>query len=125
MRDELFDTHGAPPRGVAQSMAQEIRRIKAIDAFPPFFKEMGIQDRNLPGKAEFTSFLRRMMLHSVEMGYSKWPITQSAAFGLRILKEPSVDVALGVLVRGQSQVDRIPGRVTFFPGRDEGRGRGW
>ncbi|KAL8651797.1 MAG: hypothetical protein Q9226_004537, partial [Calogaya cf. arnoldii] len=59
-RDELFDTHGAPPRGIAQSMAQEIRRIKAIDSFPPFLKETGIQDHNLPGKAEFTGFLRNM-----------------------------------------------------------------
>ncbi|KAI4227734.1 MAG: hypothetical protein L6R40_008190 [Gallowayella cf. fulva] len=34
LRDELFDTHGAPPRGLAQSMAEEIRRIKCIDSFP-------------------------------------------------------------------------------------------
>lgn len=75
LRDELFDTHGAPPRGVAQSMAQEIRRIISIDSFPPFLKEMGIQDRNMPGKAEFTGFLRDMVQQSVEVGYSKWPIS--------------------------------------------------
>ncbi|KAI4271486.1 MAG: hypothetical protein LQ337_005966, partial [Flavoplaca oasis] len=66
LRDELFDTHGAPPRGVAASMAQEIRRIKTIKDFPPLLREMGIRDQNLPGKAEFTAFLRRMVVRSVK-----------------------------------------------------------
>ncbi|KAL8668866.1 MAG: hypothetical protein Q9168_006525, partial [Polycauliona sp. 1 TL-2023] len=50
LRDQLFDTHGAPPRGVAASMAQDIRNIKSMNAFPAFLKEMGIQERNLPTK---------------------------------------------------------------------------
>ena len=121
LRDELFDTHGAPPRGVAASMAQEIRRIKAIDTFPPFLKEMGIRDQNIPGKAEFTSFLRKMVVQSVEVGYSKWPISQTGALGLRILKEPGVEVGKGLSV-AKWQVERTMGRISFFPGRDGGRG---
>ncbi|KAL8872030.1 MAG: hypothetical protein Q9174_002273 [Haloplaca sp. 1 TL-2023] len=128
LRDELFDMHGAPPRGVAQSMAQEIRRIKTIDAFPPFLKGMGIQDRNIPTKAEFTSFLRRMVVQSVDVGYSKFPITQSAALALRVLKEPSVEVARGLVPGRQQQVERkitfFPGRTTttFFTGKNQGKG---
>ncbi|KAL8890012.1 MAG: hypothetical protein Q9215_002795 [Flavoplaca cf. flavocitrina] len=122
LRDDLFDTHGAPPRGVAASMAQEIRRIKAIDNFPPFLKEMGISDQNIPGKAEFTAFLRKMVVRSVEVGYSKWPISQTGALGLRILKEPGVEIGKGVRVGEKWQVERAMGRISFFPGRDAGRG---
>ena len=121
MRDELFDTHGAPPRGVAQSMAQEIRRIKAIDSFPPFLKGMGIQDHNLPGKAEFTGFLRNMVQHSVDVGYSTWPISQRGALGLRILKEPGVEMRPGMVMGEKWEVERAMGRISFFPGRNHGR----
>ncbi|CAO1597003.1 hypothetical protein XANCAGTX0491_000833 [Xanthoria calcicola] len=125
LRDDLFTTHGAPPRGVAHSMAREIRRIQSIAAFPPFLREMGVQDRNMPGKAEFTAFLRAMVRESVEVGYSTWAVGQTRALGLRILKEPGVEV-----VEGLGVAEMATGRVNFFPGgehrgrRGAGRGRG-
>ncbi|KAL8991677.1 MAG: hypothetical protein Q9169_007755, partial [Polycauliona sp. 2 TL-2023] len=131
-RDELFDTHGAPPRGVAASMAEEIRRIKSISSFPPFLKEMGIQDNNMPGKSEFTWFLRRMVMRSVEVGYSIWPISQAEALRLRIEREPGVEIRKGLVVdRGRGMRAGTRGWISFFPGgqrerdaRGRGRGRG-
>ncbi|KAL8685143.1 MAG: hypothetical protein Q9224_005944, partial [Gallowayella concinna] len=60
LRDDLFDTHGAPPAGIAQSMAETIRQIKSIDAFPMFMEAMGIAKGNRPGKHEFSVFLSNM-----------------------------------------------------------------
>ncbi|KAL8766893.1 MAG: hypothetical protein Q9209_006441 [Squamulea sp. 1 TL-2023] len=117
LRDELFDTHGAPARGVAQCMAEEIRRIKSIDSFPPFMKAMGIQERNMPGKAEFTGFLREMVHQSAVVGYSRMPFGQLAAFGLRILKEPDVEMAPGLRVAENWQLERAMARLSFFPNR--------
>lgn len=116
LRDQLFDTHGAPPAGVAQTMAAEIRRIKTIDAFPPFLKEMGSQDRNMPGKYEFTIFLRNRVRKSVEVGYSNIPISQTEALALRRLKEPDVEAGDGMTVVGErEQVERALERGSFFP----------
>ncbi|KAI4097972.1 MAG: hypothetical protein LQ339_006633 [Xanthoria mediterranea] len=117
LRDDLFSTHGAPPRGLAPSMAREIRRIKSIAAFPPFLQEMGVRSCNMPGKAEFTAFLREMVRESVEVGYSTWPMGQTRALGLRILKEPGVEV-----VEGLGVAERVAGRISFFPGTGRGRG---
>ncbi|KAL8789766.1 MAG: hypothetical protein Q9213_001017 [Squamulea squamosa] len=121
LRDELFDTHGAPPRGVAQSMAEEIRRIKLIDSFPPFFKAMGIQEHNMPGKAEFTRFLRKMVQQSAQVGYSRMPFSQPAAFGLRILKEPDVEMAPGLRVAEKWQLERALARLSFFPDHNQAK----
>lgn len=119
LRDDLFSTHGAPPRGLAQSMAREIRRIQSIAAFPPFLREMGVQGCNMPGKAEFTAFLRAMVRESVEVGYSTWPMGQTRALGLRILKEPGVEV-----VEGLGVAERAAGRISFFRGGGGGGGDG-
>ncbi|KAL9131990.1 MAG: hypothetical protein Q9217_000200 [Psora testacea] len=110
IRDEMFDTHGAPPRGMAEHMASEIRRIKTIDSFPPFFREMGV--KVLPEKSELTSFLRRMVKESVEVGYSKAAISQGKALAVRRLVEPSVEVAEGVVEHKQKPGI---GFYNFFP----------
>ncbi|KAL8860682.1 MAG: hypothetical protein Q9178_003035 [Gyalolechia marmorata] len=114
LRDELFDTHGAPPRGLAQSMAEEIRRIKSIDSFPLFLREMGIQECNLPGKSEWTGFLQNMVRRSAEVGYSCMPISQAVALVLRKLKEPDVEVGPDVVAE-KAQVAMGKGRLSFFP----------
>lgn len=131
LRDEIFDAHGAPPRGTAEFMAAAIRKIKDADSFPPFFVEMGV--REMPSKENFTSFLRRMVTESVRMGYSCMPITQGEALALRKGKEPRVEGAKGVvcgLETGRTET------ASFFPGGGErggtgagagarGRVRGW
>ncbi|KAL8923812.1 MAG: hypothetical protein Q9172_002960 [Xanthocarpia lactea] len=114
LRDELFDTHGAPPRGLARSMAEEIRRIKSIDSFPPFLMEMGIQEFNLPGKSEWTGFLQNMVRRSAEVGYSCMPISQTVALSLRKMKEPDVEVGPDVVAE-KAQVATGNGRLSFFP----------
>ncbi|KAI4189250.1 MAG: hypothetical protein LQ346_005152 [Caloplaca aetnensis] len=109
IRDDMFDAHGAPPRGMASHMAAEIRRIKEIDGFPPFLKEMGL--RGIPQKAEFSCFLKRMVTHSAEVGYSSVPVTQGQALAMRLDKEPGVEVAEGVVAEKRE----LSGRLNFFP----------
>ena len=93
--EQMFDTHGAPPRGTAEYMAGEIRRIKDVDFFPPFFIAMGLRD--MPSKEKFTAFLRRMVTESEMKGYSRMPMTQGDALALRKMREPGVEVAKGVV----------------------------
>lgn len=119
IRDGMFDAHGAPPRGMAESMAREIRRIKDIQAFPPFLKEMGI--KTPPHKAEFCSFLKRMVTGSREAGYSAMPLGQKQAYALRRIAEPGVE-----MTEGLERPFEIPNmkRVTFFPSTKGRKGRG-
>lgn len=114
LRDDMFDAHGAPPRGMAEHMAREIRRIKDISAFPPFLKEMGLKP---PHKADFSTFLKRMIVESREAGYSAMPLSQLQAYSLRRAQEPGVAVASGM--GGPLQVPNMR-RVSFFP-RGNGR----
>ena len=102
-------------------MAGEIRRIKDVGAFPPFFIAMGV--RAMPSKENFTAFLRRMVTESVRRGYSCMPITQGEALAMRKRREPGVEVAGGLgcgLVTGKNMA------ASFYPGGsgrgDEGRG---
>ncbi|KAL8824860.1 MAG: hypothetical protein Q9170_008017, partial [Blastenia crenularia] len=90
IRDDMFDTHGAPPRGLASQMASDIRRIKEINHFPPFLQEMGL--KTMPHKSEFSGFLKRMVTKSVMVGYSGEPITQGQALGIRKMVEPGIEV---------------------------------
>lgn len=124
--DQIFDAHGAPPKGTAELMAAEIRRIKDVDSFPPFFTAMGVLD--MPSKENFTSFLRRMVSESGEKGYSRMPLTQGEALALRKRREPGVEVAEG-LVCGLVTLEKAS--ASFFPGGGGragsgggGRGRG-
>ena len=72
----------------------------------------------MPGKAEFTAFLRAMVRESVAVGYSTWAMGQTRALGLRILKEPGVEV-----VEGLGVAEGAMGRISYFPaGRGRGRG---
>lgn len=123
IRDDMFDAHGAPPKGTAERMAREIRRIKDVDSFPPFFTAMGISD--IPSKETFTAFLRRMVRLSEEKGYSRMPITQGEALALRKEKEPGVEVASGVACGLMTRkVEKKVEMASFFPGGSGGGGRG-
>lgn len=119
--DQMFDAHGAPPRGTAEYMAGEIRRIKDVDSFPPFFIAMGLRD--VPSKENFTAFLRRMVIVSEMKGYSRMPMTQGEALALRKRREPGVEVAKGVVCGSVLPKNTW---ASFFPGeeRNERGGRG-
>ncbi|KAL8694918.1 MAG: hypothetical protein Q9218_000489 [Villophora microphyllina] len=110
IRDELFDTHGAPPKGTAESMAAEIRKIRTVNSFPVFFEAMGLTE--IPSKENFCTFLKKTIEESVRMGYSCEPITQDQALALRSFKDPFVQRAVGVVASL-----RVPdrGRLNFFP----------
>ena len=118
IRDEMFDRHGAPPPGTSSQMAGDIRRIKTINSFPAFMREVGINV--LPSDEELTSFLRSMITESEEAGYSKMPITQSRAYALRRMEEPDVEVAPGIDVNTPLPKGSISG---FFPGKSKKNGR--
>jgi ubiquitin-protein ligase len=110
LRDEMFDRHGAPPKGASTRLANDIKRIHAVNTFPDFLKAMGVL--KMPTAAEFTTFLRRSVEESVTKGYSVWGLSQEKALELRKIKEPSVEV--------RSAQDSKPGwRATkngsFFP----------
>ena len=121
LRDKIFDAHGAPPRGTAESLASEIRRIKDVDSFPPFLTAMGII--RMPSKEDFTAFLRRMVRESEQKGYSFMPMSQGDALTLRKSKEPQVEVAPGVFEGLLTPKNEVK---SFFPNKHDGtRGRGW
>lgn len=129
-REGLFDSHGAPPPGVSAAMAQQIREIRGIRSFPAFLRHMGIVD--IPGKAEFTCFLRRTITDSVKAGYSIMPLPQSKLYMIRKMRERDVEVAEGVEItdamvtwynRGEKWYSNgWKGRPTFFPERKTSTG---
>jgi hypothetical protein len=90
LRDEMFDRHGAPPKGASTRLANDIKRIHAVNTFPDFLKAMGVL--KMPTAAEFTTFLRRSVEESVTKGYSVWGLSQERALELRRIKEPNVEV---------------------------------
>ncbi|KAH7071732.1 hypothetical protein FB567DRAFT_554376 [Paraphoma chrysanthemicola] len=130
LREALFDTHGAPPPGMSAVMAQRIRKIRDIDNFPAFLAAMGIKD--MPNKAEFTSFLRRTITDSVSAGYSCMPMSQSKLYMIRKVRERSVEIAEGVVITpalerwfeaGEKWYrNGWNGRPTFFPGHTSSSG---
>ena len=115
LRDDLFSRHGAPPNGAAAELATAVRKIQAINSFPQFLKAMGI--KQMPAKAEFTTYLRRSLHQSVEKGYSKWALSQEEALALREKhgREPEVG-----RMEGMKAAYAVRPRFTFFPG--DGRG---
>ena len=42
LREELFDAHGAPPRGTAARLAADIKALQNVKNFPEFIKIMGL-----------------------------------------------------------------------------------
>ncbi|KAE8450364.1 hypothetical protein EG329_006438 [Mollisiaceae sp. DMI_Dod_QoI] len=110
LRDEAFERHGAPPRGSARGLADSIKRIHQVKCFPEFLQAMGI---GKPSAEWFTGFLRECVRASAEKGYSRMPLSQGQALGLRLLKEPDVEVQEGLeAVRGLDC--RTP---SFFPAK--------
>ncbi|KAF2442791.1 hypothetical protein P171DRAFT_433190 [Karstenula rhodostoma CBS 690.94] len=138
LREELFDTHSAPPPGVSAIMAQRIRAIQAIDSFPKFLTVMGITQ--MPPRSEFTAFLRRTIGESIGAGYSRMPMTQSQLYMIRRMWEPTVERSKEVQITPQLEVwfergekwygNGWNGRPSFFPSEDRagagggGRSRG-
>lgn len=110
LRDEMFDRHGAPPKGTATRLANEIKRIHAVNSFPDFLKVMGLQ--KMPTAAEFTAFLRRTVEESVVKGYSVWGLSQEKALELRRTKEPNVQVRTDLNPAWRASVKSIG---SFFP----------
>ena len=125
LREALFDSHGAPPPGISAAMAQRIRKIQEINGFPGFLRAMGIKE--IPGKIEFTAFLRRTITDSVKAGYSIMPLLQSELYMIRKVRERDVEDAEGVKVtdamiawydKGEKWYwNGWKGRPSFFPRR--------
>lgn len=118
LRDKLFDTHGAPPSGTSARMAQQIKHIHNISNFPSFLKLMGIQQ--MPTKENFSSFLKRTIRESENIGYSALRLTQTQAFILRRRKEPSVSASDEVDLNQDVQlwIDRGCKVPSFFPSKN-------
>ena len=114
LREETFDRHGAPPKGAATRLANDIKRIHAVNSFPDFLKVMGIQ--KMPTAVEFTAFLRRTLEESVAKGYSVWGLSQEAALSRRRVKEPDVQVRSYADAKPEWQVWGKNGS-SFFPGK--------
>lgn len=133
LREELFDTHSAPPPGVAAIMVQKIREIHSIDSFPKFLVSMGIN--KMPTKSEFTAFLRRTIGDSIKAGYLRIPMSQSQLYMIRRMWEPKVERKKEVCITPKLEVwfergekwygNGWNGRPSFFPQETRpGRGRG-
>lgn len=118
MRDELFDSHGAPPPGTATRLAEAIRSLADVDSFPKFLVRMDLQP---PAASQFITFLRNCMEDSVRKGYSRWGIKQERALIRRRQVDPDVQVR-----DDPSPEWNGPGtfQVTFFPNRARGGGGG-
>jgi len=112
IRDELFDMHGAPPKGAAERMAAEIRDVRNVNSFLAFFRVMGLE--KMPSKENFCTFLKRTIEESVKMGYSCQPINQSQAFAIRKMRDPFAEQARDVMLNVPA-----PKRasISFFPGK--------
>lgn len=129
MRDKLFDSHGAPPRGNAARLSSRLRQLQAVSTFPNFISVMGIE---MPTASFFTGMLRGCVIDSVNKGYSIWGISQEAALQLRRRTDPSVQVRKDWPQETNRRPPIGPDNVTsFFPntrggagGRGRGRGRG-
>ncbi|KIW19912.1 hypothetical protein PV08_00487 [Exophiala spinifera] len=81
MREELFDSYGAPPFGAAARLAAQVKKIQDVDNFDDFLAVMGIE--NLPSKAELTDFLRKCVAESMRKGYSIPGASQTDAKAMR------------------------------------------
>ena len=126
LRDQLFDTHGAPPKGTAERMAAEIRHIRTVNSWPVFFKVMGISD--MPGKQNFCAFLKGTIAESVKMGYSTQPISQGEAARARRWRCGRFASRALRWRRGLAESEKVPGKrgLSFFPrkgGSKMGRGK--
>lgn len=92
IRDELFDAHGAPPRGTAAKLANDIKKLQEVKNFPEFIKIMGLTP---PPASKFTSFLRDCVEDSMRKGYSVWGLSQARALTVRRQVDPGVEGLVG------------------------------
>ena len=72
--------------------------------------------KNLPHKTEFSGFLKRMVNKGAEVGYSRQPLSQKQALGLRQMEEPNVEVVNCMLVD-----PLLPSYFRFSPDSKFGR----
>jgi len=125
LRDELFDSHGAPPRGTAAKLANDVKQLQQVKNFPAFVKIMGLTP---PPASQFTSFLRNCVEESMKKRYSVWGISQQRALTARKLVDPEVqernEVRREWQGRGTFQGGFFPGRGGGGAGGRSGRGRG-
>lgn len=89
LREELFDAHGAPPRGTAARLANDIKALQKVQSFPEFLVVMGLGS---PKASEFTHFLRWSVEESMRKGYSVWGVSQIQAQALRLKADPDVQI---------------------------------
>lgn len=92
MRDELFDTHGAPPADTAYRLSNRIGQLQAVSAYPYFINVSGLE---MPTATAFTKTLRDCVINSVKKGYSVSGVSQPAALDLRRRLDPSVEIRGG------------------------------
>ncbi|KAK5945825.1 hypothetical protein PMZ80_003033 [Knufia obscura] len=116
IRDELFDAHGAPPRGTAAKLANDIKKLQEVKNFPEFIKIMGLTP---PPASKFTSFLRDCVEDSMRKGYSVWGLSQARALTVRRQVDPGVEERMDPKPEWQS---RGTFGVGFFPGGGRGGG---
>ncbi|KAK5088717.1 hypothetical protein LTR05_002938 [Lithohypha guttulata] len=109
LREELFDAHGAPPKGVAERFAGEVRALQKVENFPGFLTVMGLAP---PCASQFTTFLRNCVEESMTRKYSVWGISQAKALTLRQQVDHDVVVRKGHKPEWTS-AGSMP--VTFFP----------
>ena len=118
LRDELFDAHGAPPRGMAAQLANDIKAIQQVDTFPKFLVNMGLSP---PPASQFTKFLRDCVEDSVRKGYSVWGINQERALTLR----RQVDADVKVRKNPKPEwAGKGTFEVSFFPNKKKATSRG-
>lgn len=118
--DELFDRHGAPPKGAAETMAAEIRKIRQVDNFQDFFAVMGVKYG--PDKEELCGVLKETIQESVRQGYSRHALSAEKALALRRPLDPDVEVKKGVFPWANAPNMR---GFSFFPNKKKGGRQRW
>ncbi|KAI5924632.1 hypothetical protein F4810DRAFT_132905 [Camillea tinctor] len=121
VRDELFERHGGPPRGAAERLAAEVRRLHKVGDFPAFMREMGLS--TVPTPAAFTAVLRETVQESMRRGYSKWALSRDRAMALRARKDPQVQLTYKERewLRAHRHTRLDLSGVSFFPNDDRQR----
>lgn len=115
-RDEMFDKLGAPPRGAAKKLADEVKWLEKVEDFPNFLETMGIKKEKMPRASQFTSLLRESVEESMRQGYSVWRYSQDEALELRWVEGKEYNVGIRK-AEDQKAEWRGVGGAGFFPGK--------
>lgn len=110
LREDLFDAHGAPPKGVAEKFARDVRELQKVKNFPQFITIMGLAT---PKASEFTKFLRTCVEQSMIKRYSVWGISQQKALTLRQEVDPGVQIRSDPKTVWRATGN--PRHLSFFP----------